>query len=128
MRKRFGFSDDDLDQLDTWAREAGVRWAFDAEHRADFGLESYVANTWEFGLDRLLTGVALSDELQMLAHPTETIVLKKVADPVARIAALVAERNVELIVVGLPRHMNGSVGASAEEASGFAQKLKTKAG
>ena len=27
-----------------------------------FGLSSYVANTWEFGLDRLLTGVALSDD------------------------------------------------------------------
>jgi exodeoxyribonuclease V gamma subunit len=62
VRRRFGFSDDDLDQLDTWARESGVRWAFDAEHRVDFGLESYVANTWEFGLDRLLTGVALSDD------------------------------------------------------------------
>jgi exodeoxyribonuclease V gamma subunit len=62
VRRRFGFSDDDLDQLDTWARESGVRWAFDAEHRADFGLEGYVANTWEFGLDRLLTGVTLSDD------------------------------------------------------------------
>ena len=62
VRRRFGFSDDDLDQLDTWARESGVRWAFDADHRADFGLSSYVANTWEFGLDRLLTGVALSDD------------------------------------------------------------------
>jgi exodeoxyribonuclease V gamma subunit len=62
VRRRFGFSDDDLEQLDTWARESGVRWAFDAEHRADYGLESYVANTWEFGLDRLLTGVALSDD------------------------------------------------------------------
>ena len=46
VRRRFGFGDDDLDQLDTWAREAGVRWAFDAEHRADFGLAAYVANTW----------------------------------------------------------------------------------
>jgi len=62
VRRRFGFSDDDLEQLDIWAREAGVRWAFDAEHRAEFGLSSYVANTWEFGLDRLLTGVALSDD------------------------------------------------------------------
>ena len=62
VRRRFGFSDDDLEQLDVWARESGVRWAFDAEHRADFGLSSYVANTWEFGLDRLLTGVALSDD------------------------------------------------------------------
>jgi exodeoxyribonuclease V gamma subunit len=62
VRRRFGFSDDDLEQLDTWARESGVRWAFDAGHRADFGLSAYVANTWEFGLDRLLAGVALSDD------------------------------------------------------------------
>ena len=62
VRRRFGFSDDDLEQLDTWARESGVRWAFDADHRADFGLSTYVANTWEFGLDRLLAGVALSDD------------------------------------------------------------------
>ena len=62
VRRRFGFSDDDLEQLDTWARESGVRWAFDADHRAEFGLSTYVANTWEFGLDRLLAGVALSDD------------------------------------------------------------------
>ena len=78
----------------------------------------------DYGSARI--GVALSDELQMLAHPTETIVMAKVADPVARIAALVSEKNVELIVVGLPRHMNGRVGTSADEASGFADKLKAK--
>jgi exodeoxyribonuclease V gamma subunit len=62
VRVRFGFSDDDLQQLTTWVREAGVRWAFDAEHRADFGLSDFVQNTWRFGLDRLLAGVAMSDD------------------------------------------------------------------
>ncbi|GAA1949384.1 exodeoxyribonuclease V subunit gamma [Nocardioides panacihumi] len=62
VRRRFGFRDDDLDQLADWAREAGIRWAFDAAHRADFGLGGYVANTWEFGIDRLLSGVAMSDD------------------------------------------------------------------
>ena len=57
----------------------------------------------DYGSARI--GVALSDELQMLAHPTETIVTAKVADPVARIAALVSAKNVELVIVGLPRHM-----------------------
>jgi putative Holliday junction resolvase len=78
----------------------------------------------DYGTARI--GVALSDELQMLAHPTETIAVARVVDPVARIAALVAEKNVELIVVGLPRHMNGTVGTSAEGTSGFAEKLKTR--
>lgn len=62
VRRRFGFRDDDLQQLDEWVRTAGVRWAFDAEHRADYGLEGYVANTWQFGLDRLLAGVAMSED------------------------------------------------------------------
>jgi putative Holliday junction resolvase len=75
----------------------------------------------DFGAMRI--GVALSDELQMLAHPAETIVVAKSKDPVARIAAIVLEKNVERIVVGLPRHMNG-VRRIAEEASGFAEKLR----
>ncbi len=62
VRRRFGFRDDDLQTIAEWAREAGVRWGFDAEHRADFGLEGYVANTWQFGLDRLLAGVAMSED------------------------------------------------------------------
>jgi putative Holliday junction resolvase len=78
----------------------------------------------DYGSARI--GVALSDELQMLAHPTETIVMAKVANPVARIAALVSEKNVELIVVGLPRHMNGRAGTAADEASSFADKLRAK--
>ena len=78
----------------------------------------------DYGTARI--GVALSDELQMLAHPAETIVLAKTADPVARIASLVEEKNVERILVGLPRHMNGSDGESAEQAREFAEKLRAE--
>jgi putative Holliday junction resolvase len=76
----------------------------------------------DYGTARI--GIALSDELQMLAHPAETIVVARSADPAARIAALVLEKNVERIVVGLPRHMNGSAGVSANEAKNFAEKLR----
>ena len=62
VRARFAFSDDDLQQLTSWVQESGVRWAFDAEHRAGFGLQDYVSNTWQFGLDRLLAGVTMSDD------------------------------------------------------------------
>ena len=76
----------------------------------------------DYGTARI--GVALSDELQMLAHPAETITVAKVADPAARIATLAQEKNVERVIVGLPRHMNGSAGASAEAALSFAEKLR----
>ena len=78
----------------------------------------------DYGTVRI--GIALSDELQMLAHPAETITIGKTPDPLARIKALVEERNVEKILVGLPRHMNGSAGESAEKAREFAEKLRAK--
>ncbi len=61
VRRRFGFVDDDLDAMADWVRESGVRWGFDAEHREPFGVR-YLQNTWRFGLDRVLTGVAMSDD------------------------------------------------------------------
>lgn len=70
VRRRFGFSDDDLDEITRWADETGVRWAFDAEHREPFGLGGYVQNTWRFGLDRVLAGVAVSDDARRFFGPT----------------------------------------------------------
>ena len=63
VRRRFGFVDDDLDDMARWVRESGVRWGFDTEHRQPFGVR-YLQNTWRFGLDRVLTGVAMSDDSQ----------------------------------------------------------------
>ncbi len=62
VRSRFGFTDDDLDVINGWVRESGIRWGFDAEHRRPYGLEAYVHSTWHFGLDRVLCGVAMSDD------------------------------------------------------------------
>jgi putative holliday junction resolvase len=73
-------------------------------------------------LGRARIGVAVSDELGMLAHPVETISAS--SDAARRIAEIVREKNAERVVVGLPRHMNGSVGTGATEALAFARKLQ----
>jgi len=73
-------------------------------------------------LGRARIGVAVSDELGLLAHPLETIPADKNAS--RRIAQLVQEKNAERVIVGLPRHMNGSVGEGATEALAFAKKLE----
>jgi putative Holliday junction resolvase len=75
-------------------------------------------------LGRARIGVAVSDELGMLAHPVETIPAQK--DAAARIAEIVREKNAERVVIGLPRHMNGSVGVGAAEAISFAEKLRAR--
>lgn len=69
-------------------------------------------------------GLAISDELGMLAHPLETLHLKEVADPIARIADLAAREKLGIIVVGLPRNMNGTYGPAAEKVCAFAEKLR----
>jgi len=70
-------------------------------------------------------GVAISDELGMLAHPLETIPVASV-DPISRIAALAAEKNIAAIVVGVPRNMDGTFGPAAEKSKVFIEKLRAQ--
>ncbi|MBP1819360.1 exodeoxyribonuclease V subunit gamma [Mycobacterium sp. OAE908] len=61
VRARFEFSDDDLEDITRWVREANIRWGFDKEDRQPFGVD-FIQNTWRFGIDRVLAGVAMSDD------------------------------------------------------------------
>ncbi|MBB5164218.1 exodeoxyribonuclease V subunit gamma [Mycobacterium sp. AZCC_0083] len=61
VRARFGFTDDSLEDVTRWVRQANVRWGFDQEHRQPYGVD-FVHNTWRFGVDRVLAGVAMSDD------------------------------------------------------------------
>jgi len=74
----------------------------------------------DFGRARI--GVAISDELQLLAHPLETIPANERAT--SRVVELVRERNVEHVVVGIPKRMNGQIGTAATEALEFVEKLR----
>lgn len=62
VRRRFGLSPDDLDEVADWLEGTGVRWGMDAQERARFGLDGVPDNTVDEGLDRLLLGVAMADE------------------------------------------------------------------
>ena len=61
VRARFGFTDDNLEHVTRWVRQSNVRWGFDQEHRQPYGVD-FVHNTWRFGIDRVLAGVAMSDD------------------------------------------------------------------
>jgi putative Holliday junction resolvase len=74
----------------------------------------------DFGRARI--GVAISDDLQLLAHPLETIPTKD--RPESRIAGIVADRNVDHIVAGVPRQMNGQIGTAATEVLRFVENLR----
>jgi putative Holliday junction resolvase len=74
----------------------------------------------DFGRARI--GIAVSDELGLLAHPVKTIPASR--DAAKQIDEIAREKNVERVVIGLPRHMNGSVGEAAGEVLAFAEKLR----
>lgn len=59
VRRRFGFDDEGLEQVQRWVRDAAIRWGQDADHRAGFGL-GLADNTWRSGLRRMLLGAAMS--------------------------------------------------------------------
>lgn len=69
-------------------------------------------------------GVALSDELKMLAHPLEFIPADPFADFLVRLKEIIREKEVELILIGMPRNMNGSYGPAALKVQAFVAALK----
>jgi putative pre-16S rRNA nuclease len=74
----------------------------------------------DFGQARI--GVAISDELQLLAHPLETIPAKE--QPASRVAKIVRDKKVDRVVIGIPRRMNGQIGTAAAEVLQFVEKLR----
>ena len=79
-------------------------------------------------LGQARTGIALSDELRMLAHPFETIANSSSVKVARRVQQIVTEKEVDCIVVGLPRNMNGTIGPAAELAQKFVETLRSLVG
>ena len=68
-------------------------------------------------------GVALSDELKMIASPLEYIPAEPLDGCMARLKCLVEDQTVEQIIVGMPRNMDGSYGPAAEKALAFMDQI-----
>ena len=69
-------------------------------------------------------GIALSDPTEFLASPL--CVLDCTRAGMYQILALIAEHQVEKIVIGLPRNMDGSYGSATEKVRQFIEKLKSR--
>lgn len=69
-------------------------------------------------------GVAVSDEMKMIASPLEYIPAEPFADFLTRLKEIIREKEVELILVGMPRNMDGSYGPAALKVQEFVAVLK----
>ena len=76
----------------------------------------------DFGSSRI--GIAISDELGMLAHPLETIPNDSLF--LSKLQKIVLEKGISRIVLGIPRNMDGSYGPAAEKAKLFLSQLKSE--
>ena len=70
------------------------------------------------------TGLALSDENRFLASGLSTIREGGMRATAKKVAAVAAERGAGIIVIGLPKNMDGSEGASADKIRAFAELLR----
>lgn len=69
-------------------------------------------------------GVAVSDMFGWTAQGLEVVERRRDGAEMQRIADLVREQEVEEIVVGLPKNMNGSIGPRGEICIAFADHLR----
>jgi putative Holliday junction resolvase len=70
-------------------------------------------------------GVAVSDETKTIAQPLEYILAEPFAEFLERLKKILTEKEVDFILLGLPRNMDGSYGPAAEKVQTFAGILKT---
>src|SRR6266545_3310085 len=69
-------------------------------------------------------GVAISDELKLIAQPLEFIPAEPFANFLTRLKEILSEKQVELILVGIPRNMDGSYGPATLKVQDFVAVLK----
>ena len=68
-------------------------------------------------------GIAVSDELKLIAQPLEFIPSEPFAAFLARLQQIIAEKQVSLIIVGMPRNMDGTYGPAAQKVQEFMRVL-----
>ena len=69
-------------------------------------------------------GVAISDETKTIAQPLEWIPAEPFADFLNRLKQLLVEKEIDLVLIGLPRNMDGSFGPAAQKAEAFAAAVR----
>ncbi len=74
-------------------------------------------------LGKSRTGTAICDKSEIIASPLEVIKEHNREKLISRINELCLERKAELIVLGLPKNMDGSEGESAKNAREFGEEL-----
>ncbi|MEB2312984.1 MAG: Holliday junction resolvase RuvX [Sorangiineae bacterium] len=79
-------------------------------------------------LGKVRVGLAVADELGLMAHPRPFLDGRDPGRAVGELARLAVEERIELFVVGLPRTLSGAEGPPARRARRFAERLAARTG
>lgn len=99
IARRFRFGPDQLQRLGELVARASIRWGLDRRHRASFGLDAVVQNTWIAGVQRLLLGIAMDGNTLAYAKTvspaddvdsSDAALIGSLAELVARLSRLFA--------------------------------------
>ena len=71
-------------------------------------------------------GIAISDELGITAQGLKTLRRKSMEEDFKEIAAIIRQFEIEEIIVGLPKNMDGTLGGQAEKVLKWMEVLKDK--
>lgn len=71
-------------------------------------------------------GVAITDDLLITAQGRETIFRESLKIDIDKLIEYIITENVNIIVVGLPKNMNGTIGMQGEKTISFVKKLEKK--
>ncbi len=79
-------------------------------------------------LGKARVGIAVSDDLGLLAHPRPSLEGKSRKPLIAALAAMAREEGTQRFLLGLPLEMTGEHGPAARRVMGFAQELANATG
>ncbi len=89
----------------------------------DYGLRDMRYLGIDFGTKRL--GVAISDETGTIAGKYGTIDSKGLKNDLERLKSIIEKEGIQKVVVGYPRNMDGSSGATAQKVEAFVSGLES---
>lgn len=87
----------------------------------DLGVMNLIIMSVDLGKAR--TGLAICDKSELLAHPLEVIEERYIENLLIKVSEKAKENGAQMIVVGLPKNMDGSEGESAQNAREFTRRL-----
>jgi len=71
-------------------------------------------------------GLSMSDKLGIIASPYKLIKFDDINKAIEELLEIIKNENIEVLILGLPKNMNNSLGHAAERSLEFKKLLETK--